>query len=142
MLTGGKAAAPVGWAYVTLGIRGPAMVLIATAALLGHAFSPFLGFRGGKALAVTLGVWIGLTLWRLSVPALALVLVGHALLDNDGWAVMLTLFGLAVILLLWMPVPVLPAVLVGQVMILAWTHHADLVRRPHLRPWLARRLRR
>lgn len=137
-----KAAAPVGWAYVTLGVRGPAIVLIATAALVGHAVSPFLGFRGGKALAVTLGVWIGLTLWRLSLPALALVLVWHALLDVDGWAVMLTLLGLAVILLIWMPTPVLLTVLAGQVIVLAWTHRADLRRRPHLRAWLVRRLRR
>jgi acyl phosphate:glycerol-3-phosphate acyltransferase len=53
-----KAAAPVGWAYFDLGYRGLPMFLIAMAPILGHAFSPFLGFRGGKALAVTLGVWI------------------------------------------------------------------------------------
>jgi hypothetical protein len=43
-------------------------------------------------------------------------------------------------LLVWMPDPLLLAVLAGQVAILAWTHRVDLRRRPHLRPWLARRL--
>jgi glycerol-3-phosphate acyltransferase PlsY len=140
MLDVSKAAAPVGWTYFALGVRGPAMVLIATAPLLGHALSPFLGFRGGKALAVTLGVWIGLTLWRLSLPALLLVLLWHAVLDVDGWAVMLTLPGLAAIVIAWMPDPLLLAVLAGQMIVLGWTHRADLRRRPHLRGWLRRRL--
>ena len=140
MLDVGKAAAPVGWAYMNLGTRGPAMVLIATAPLVGHAFSPFLGFRGGKALAATLGVWIGLTLWRLSVPALLLVLFWHALLDVDGWAVMLTLLCLAAMAGLWLRDPLFLAVLVGQVVVLGWTHRADLCRRPRLRGWLAHRL--
>ena len=139
MLDVAKAAAPVGWAYVNLGIRGLPMVLIATATLLGHAFSPFLGFHGGKALAVTLGVWIGLTLWRLSLPALLSILFWTALLDVDGWAVMLTLLGLAAILVVWMPNPLFLAVLAAQVVVLAWTHRTDLRRRPHLRGWIARR---
>lgn len=135
-----KGAIPVGLAYFNLGYRGLPMWLIATSALLGHAFSPFLGFRGGKGLAVALGVWIGLTLWRISLPALLLVLFWTALLDVGGWAVMLTLAGMAAVLMVWMPDPLLLAVLAGQVAILAWTHRADLRRRPHLRPWLSGRL--
>ena len=137
-----KAAAPVGLAYFTLGYGGLPMALIATAPVLGHAFSPFLHFRGGKALATALGVWIGLTLWRISLPALLLALFWRTLLDVDGWAVMLALAGILVVLLAWMPDPLLLAVLAGQAAILAWTHRADLHRRPHLRPWLARRLSR
>ncbi len=135
-----KGAAPVGWSHFNLGYGGLAMWLIATAPLLGHAFSPFLGLKGGKGLAVALGVWIGLTLWRMSVPALLLVLFWTALLDASGWAVMLTLAGLLAILLAWLPDPLLLAVLAGQAAILAWTHRADLRRRPHLRPWLVGRL--
>jgi len=137
-----KGAAPVGLAYFDLGFRALPMALIATAALLGHAFSPFLGFKGGKGLAVALGVWIGLTWWRLSLPAVLLVLFWRALLDNSGWVVMLTLAGLLAVLLIWLPDPLLLAVLAGQVVLLAWTHRADLRRRPHLCPWLARRLSR
>jgi len=140
MLDVSKAAAPVGLATFNLGYRGLPMALIATAPVLGHAFSPFLRFRGGKALATSLGVWIGLTLWRISLPALLLILLWKALIDVDGWAVMLTLAGLLVVLLVWMPDPLLLAVLGGQVAILAWTHRADLRRQPHLRPWLARRI--
>ncbi|MGB9614473.1 MAG: glycerol-3-phosphate acyltransferase [Fervidobacterium sp.] len=41
--------------------------IIATAALsgiLGHAFSPFLKFKGGKAIATTFGAWSVLTRWE------------------------------------------------------------------------------
>lgn len=135
-----KAAAPVGLAYNIFGWRGLPMLLIATAPVLGHAFSPFLRFHGGKALAVAFGVWIGLTLWQLSIPALLLVLLWRAVLDVDGWAVMLALASLLVIILVWLPAPLYLAVLAGQAIILAWTHRDGLRRRPHLRPWLGRRL--
>ncbi len=52
MLDVSKAAAPVGLSYYNLGIRGIPMYLIAIAPMLGHVFSPFLRFRGGKAIAV------------------------------------------------------------------------------------------
>jgi len=51
MLEISKAAAPVGLAYFNLGFRGVTMFLIAVAPILGHVFSPFLGFRGGKGLS-------------------------------------------------------------------------------------------
>ena len=135
-----KAAAPVGLAYFNFGWRGLPMALIATAPVLGHAFSPFLRFRGGKALAVAFGVWIGLTIWQLSIPALLLVLFWRAVLDVDGWAVMLALACLLAIILVWLPDPLYLTVLAGQAIILAWTHRDGLRRRPHLRPWLGRRL--
>jgi len=37
-----------------------ALIPISIAPILGHAFSPFLNFKGGKAIAVTMGVWTGL----------------------------------------------------------------------------------
>jgi glycerol-3-phosphate acyltransferase PlsY len=139
LLDVGKSAVPVGLVYHNLGYRGLPVWLVATSAVLGHAFSPFLSFRGGKGLAVALGVWIGLTLWRISLPAVLLILLWTALLDVNGWAVMLTLAGMLAVLAIWVPDLMLLAVLAGQVVILAWTHRADLRRRPHLRPWLARR---
>ncbi len=134
-----KAAAPVGWAYFHTDISGWPMLWIATAPVLGHAFSPFLRFRGGKALAVAFGVWIGLTLWKLSLPALLLVLFWRKVIDLDGWAVMLALVVLLGIILLWLPQPLFVAVVIGQMIIIGSKHLDDLRRRPHLRPWLSRR---
>lgn len=130
-----KAAAPVGFAYFNLEVRGVPMLLIAVAPILGHVFSPFLGFRGGKALATSLGVWIGLTIWKLSLPALVGVLVGIALFTPPGWSVMLALSGMLGVLLIWSPDPLLLAVWFFEVILLAWTHRFDLRQGIHLRPW-------
>jgi glycerol-3-phosphate acyltransferase PlsY len=135
-----KAAAPVGLAYFNLGIRGAPMVLIAIAPVLGHVFSPFLHFRGGKALATALGVWIGLTLWKASLAGVIGALIGLALFTQSGWAVMLGLGTILITLLLWMPDPLLLLVWASETLILAWTHRADLRQGPHLRPWIAKRL--
>jgi glycerol-3-phosphate acyltransferase PlsY len=133
-----KAAAPVGWAYFNLQIRGIPMLLIAVAPILGHVFSPFLGFRGGKALATALGVWIGLTIWKLSLPAIVGALIGIALFTPPGWSVMLALSGILAVLLIWMPDPLLLAVWFSEVVILAWTHRLDLRQGIHLRPWVTK----
>ncbi|OCT15599.1 hypothetical protein A8709_16145 [Paenibacillus pectinilyticus] len=55
------------------GMSGYALIPIALAPILGHAFSPFLRGKGGKAIAVTFGVWSGLTQFRVSL-ALAVIL--------------------------------------------------------------------
>ena len=129
-----KAAAPVGWAYFNMGIRGIPMLLIAIAPILGHVFSPFLGFRGGKALATALGVWIGLTIWKLSLPAVVGALVGITLFTLPGWSVMLAMSAILAVLLIWLPDPLLLAVWFSEVLILAWTHRLDLLQGIHLRP--------
>jgi glycerol-3-phosphate acyltransferase PlsY len=115
------------------------------APILGHAFSPFLGFRGGKALASTFGVWTAVT-----VPFGPFVMGGSVfvflkLLRNTGWAVMAALLVLLGFLLapalhwrspglgaagLTLPLFVTWA---GTAAIVAWTHRADLRRRPQLR---------
>lgn len=41
-----------------------AISLAALAGVAGHAFSPFLKFRGGKAVATTFGAWSALTKWE------------------------------------------------------------------------------
>jgi len=43
-----------------LNLGETALVCTAVAALLGHLFSPFLGFSGGKGVATGLGVFLGL----------------------------------------------------------------------------------
>lgn len=137
-----KAAAPVGISYNNFGIRGIPMVLIALAPVIGHVFSPFLGFHGGKAIAASLGVWIGLTLWKASLAGVLATVIGISLVTSSGWAVMLGLTGILISLMIWLPEPLFFAVWVGEVIILAWTHRIDLQQKPAMRPWLAKRLSR
>jgi acyl-phosphate glycerol 3-phosphate acyltransferase len=48
-------------------VDGWAIVPAAIAPVLGHAFSPFLRGRGGKAIAVTFGVWSAVTAFEASL---------------------------------------------------------------------------
>lgn len=136
-----KAAVPVGIAYFNLNIRNVPMFLIAIAPILGHVFSPFLGFKGGKALATALGVWIGLTIWKISLPAAIAALIGISLFTSSGWAVMFALGGILISLIIWLPEPLLVFVWVAETLILAWTHRTDLRHSPHLRPRLVKYFR-
>ena len=135
-----KAAIPVGLSYYNLEIRGFPMYLIAIAPILGHIFSPFLGFHGGKAIAVSLGVWIGLTTWKASLVGVIGTAVGIALISSSGWAVMLGLTMILFALLFWIPDPLLFSVWASETLILAWTHRSDLRQKPVLRPWVTRRI--
>jgi acyl phosphate:glycerol-3-phosphate acyltransferase len=70
-----KGLAPV-LAFKALGGTTPA-VLAALAAVVGHCWSPFLGFKGGKGVATLLGAAIGL--WWPSGAAFGLVWIAAVL---------------------------------------------------------------
>jgi len=128
-----KAAAPVGLAYHIFGWRGWPMLLIALAPPLGHAFSPFLGGKGGKAIAPVFGAMIGLTIWTTPLVAVAAVVLYLRLLNPTGWAVVLALLTVLLYLFAVRPDPLLIAATVGHLALLAYTHRADLSHRPTLR---------
>ncbi len=127
-----KGAIPVGLANYVFGLDGPALAAVAIAPIAGHAFSPFLGFRGGKAIAVTFGVWAGLTVWL--VPTIMGIFFGIylALLKPPGWAVMAGIFSMLVVLLI-IGNPLWLGVWAGMALILGWMHRADLAQRPKIR---------
>lgn len=84
-----KGAIPVGLAHQVYGLSGWVIAPIALAPILGHAYSPFLEFRGGKSVSVTYGVWAGLLSW----PGPLLLAVGQGLffifLASDSWVTVL-----------------------------------------------------
>lgn len=100
MLEVAKGAFPVGLAAHVLHIDGAGLVLCALAPIVGHAWSPFLNFRGGKAIAVSLGVWIGLTIWTVPLIGVTLLVIFSALVTVSGWAIMLTMAGVGLFLIL------------------------------------------
>lgn len=137
-----KAAAPVGFAYNNLQIRGTLMFFIAIAPVLGHMFSPFLAFKGGKAIATVLGVWIGLTLWKASLPAVIAAAIGSVILTSSGWSVMLAMIAILITLLVWIPNPLFLSIWGALTFLLVWTHRTDLRQFPRLRRWLTKILTR
>jgi glycerol-3-phosphate acyltransferase PlsY len=130
MLDIGKGALPVGLAAQVAGISGWSLIPIALAPPLGHAFSPFLKFRGGKAVATAFGVWIGLTLWKMPLVSLSLLTLFSLLITPSGWAVLITLAGMGVSIWLWLADPVLLGVLLSHAALLIFTHRSDLMQRP------------
>jgi glycerol-3-phosphate acyltransferase PlsY len=133
MLDISKGALPLGLAVHIFGVQGWAIVPISLGPPLGHTFSPFLNWQGGKAIAAAFGVWIGLTFWTMPLISLLLLVGFTLLLTTSGWAVMAALVGMLVSLLLWFDDPVLLGVWAGHFLLLAWNHRADLAQRPSLR---------
>lgn len=138
LLDGFKGAIPVGLAYWVFGWSGWGMTALAVAPILGHAFSPLLGFRGGKAVTVTFGIWTGLTLFlgplMLGITLTLLLLVTA----SDAWP----LFPAMLVLLFSLLGLHAPGWMLGawaaNVLILIWTHRRELPRPPRLRPRLRR----
>ena len=62
-----------------------AVVLVGAGAILGHAFSPLLRWRGGKAIAITFGVLIALPQYEALFAFVVFVILGILFLDNDAW---------------------------------------------------------
>jgi len=123
-------------AYWGAGLSGWGLALVAIAPVLGHAFSPFLGFRGGKALATTFGIWAGLTLWQgPTILGLNLAFWG-GILANEGWVILFGVLGfLGFILLSNAPVYIV-AVGIANAGLLVWKYRSALLHKPAVRKWL------
>jgi glycerol-3-phosphate acyltransferase PlsY len=139
-----KGVIPVGFAWFFLGINGWRIIPIALAPVVGHAYSPWLRFRGGKALAATFGAWTGLTLG--AGPILLGLLLGlmMATVVVSGWAVMLAMLGFGAFV--WTQysayAPELMVIWLANLLILGWKHRQDLVQPPGIQPWLLSLVRR
>jgi len=136
----GKAALPVGLAAYILQLEGLELILVSITPPLGHAFSPFLGFKGGKAIAASGGVLIGISLWELPTVAMGALVIWYLTLTASGWAVMFT----TATLLLYEVIAGVPTdwliVTVLLTLILAQRHRAELIHRPQIKPNLLRSL--
>lgn len=139
-----KAAVPVGIAAQIWGWSGWELWAVALAPPLGHAFSPFLRFKGGKAVAAAFGSWIGLTLF--DIPALLILILAFwfTLQTSSSWAVILTLLSLLGYLVVFRPDTLLIAVAAAQLVLMIITHRSGLRERPSIAPfwWIKRLLKR
>ena len=138
-----KGSIPVGIAYLHFGIDDGWLVPVALAPALGHAFSPLLGGRGGKAVATTGGIWIALTAWEGPTVGGTALAATFYLLGANGWAVSTAIMIMLSYLLLtppsWNGLMLRPApkliAWIGflNLCIIAWKHRDDLAHPPHLR---------
>jgi glycerol-3-phosphate acyltransferase PlsY len=71
----------------------PIVMAVGLSAILGHAFSPLLGLRGGKAIGVTLGVLSAIPQHYILAAFIIFMLLGALFIEIDAWAVMLGAIG-------------------------------------------------
>lgn len=133
LLDGLKGALPVFLARYLAGLDGWPLAAVALAPILGHVLSPYLRFRGGKGLAVTFGVWTGLTFATGPLILGALLTVLYFNLEPEGWVVVGGTLGLT-LALAWLgaSAPTL-AVAAATTLILAWTYRQALAWPPRRR---------
>lgn len=135
-----KGAAPVAVAHYVFGLSAWALLPVAIAPVLGHAFSPLLRGRGGKAVAVTFGIWSALTL----LPGFLTLGVTMGILwrvqKADVWSMMAGLLGLLTYLLIFAPAAYLLGIWALNTGVLIWKSRRDLREPVQLRAfWLAGR---
>lgn len=75
-------------AYSLFGLPEVVAMAVGLSAISGHAFSPFLRLKGGKAIAVTFGVLLALPQHALLIAFVVFILVGFLCLEPDAWMVM------------------------------------------------------
>ncbi|MQF85106.1 MAG: hypothetical protein FI730_00305 [SAR202 cluster bacterium] len=82
-----KAILPIAIAIRFFDLNGYNLVFISLMPIFGHSFSPFLKFRGGKALAVTAAMWLALFQFEAAIVIFGLLAVFFAIQKNDAWTV-------------------------------------------------------
>jgi glycerol-3-phosphate acyltransferase PlsY len=123
-----KGYVPVYIAYWHLDIRGVGILPIAIAPVLGHAFSPFLKGRGGKAVAVTFGIWSGISLWILPT-FLGLCLIVFALVivvNPDIWKTNFSMTLMLILIILYYRNWYFPVLWCGNMAVLQIKHRKEL----------------
>lgn len=112
-----------------------ALSLIGLAAILGHAYSPLLNLRGGKAVATTVGVFLALAPGALIISAICTLLViwlsGYVSVGSLTLALALPVF-----CLLTGNIGMIPLA-VGVMLFLFWRHRENILRldRGEEMPW-------
>jgi glycerol-3-phosphate acyltransferase PlsY len=135
-----KGVLPVALPLYYGGLSGWEIVPVALAPVLGHAFSPWMRFNGGKAMAVTGGVWIALTLGEGILLGALVLIIWFSVVRVSGWAVALTFATMFVYFLMTRGSPMLGVIMILNAAIVLYKYRADLRQPPGLRSWAMRML--
>jgi len=79
----------VALAHSFFGLPEGAVMAVGLSAILGHAFSPLLRFKGGKSLAVTGGVLLALPQHEVLIACLVFMFLAFLFIAIDAWRVIL-----------------------------------------------------
>lgn len=108
------------------GLTDWALVPVGLSPILGHATQPFLGWRGGKALGATGGVWLALTgMWAFFVFAIGALTV-LTLQTVHTYASLAGMIALTLFVYWRFGTDWLTAFAVLNTTLIFWTHRCDL----------------
>jgi len=79
----------VALAHSFFGFSEVVTMAVGLSAILGHAFSPLLRWRGGKSIAVTFGVLLALPQHEMLITFAVFMFLVFLFIENDAWIVML-----------------------------------------------------
>ena len=74
--------------YSFFGLPDVVVIAVGLSAILGHAFSPILRLKGGKSLAVTLGVLFALPQHEVLIVFMVFMFLAFLFVEIDAWRVM------------------------------------------------------
>ena len=109
------------------------LISASLAPVLGHAFSPFLKGKGGKAVAVTFGIWCGLTYWEIPILLGVSLFVFYIIQNQDAWTVILANLSIPVYISWQELLPTFYLVWLGTFVILVYKHFPELKIKPKFR---------
>jgi glycerol-3-phosphate acyltransferase PlsY len=131
-----KGALPVFISQYWSGLPGWQMMAVSLAPVLGHAYSPWLAFRGGKSVTTTFGVWAGLTLGTGPILMGMLLVVYYLVTSTSGWAVALMFLSFGGFVIWYYHDPLLTSFWTANLILLLWKHRHELASRPQIRIWV------
>ena len=71
--------------HLILGLPTVVVMAVGLSAILGHAFSPILNFKGGKSVAVTFGVLIALSQPDILFAYVLFTVLGFLFIEQHSW---------------------------------------------------------
>lgn len=115
------------WVSWAAGLSSEIIAAVGLAAFLGHVFSVWLRFKGGKGVATAAGVLFALD-WRVGVGALAIWLTVAVVTRYSSLAAVTAAF--AAPLVIWAIQGPTPVLATGAVMgaVLVWRHQGNLAK--------------
>ena len=115
------------WVAWAAGLSSEIIAAVGLAAFLGHVFSVWLRFKGGKGVATAAGVLFALD-WRVGVGALAIWLTVAVVTRYSSLAAVTAAF--AAPLVIWAIQGPTPVLATGAVMgaVLVWRHQGNLAK--------------
>lgn len=131
-----KAFLPIFFLKSSLSFDSLGALPVLIAPILGHAFTPFFLFKGGKAVATTYGVWMATTNFG-ALPYMGTFMLLLVLLQKrDSWTVVLGFAMFGIYPLFIKSNPVLIALYFTNFAVLVYRHYTDMKGGMVPRDWL------